>query len=189
METKTYSPIYRIMHWAIALCMMFLLLTIFLRLGWMNKNSMALIMKDYLSENGVQLSDEQLVDMAKKVRKPMWQWHVWIGYVLVCLYSIRLLLPFIGEMKITNPLKAEHSTKQKIQYWTYLIFHICVVISLVTGLLIVWGPDSLHDTSEEIHILSIYYLLTFIFLHFGGILLAEFSEQKGIISRIINGKK
>lgn len=189
MEIKTYSRTYRLMHWAIALCMLFLLLTIFLRLGWMNKNNMALIMKDYLSENGVQLTDDQLVDMAKKIRKPMWQWHVWIGYVLVGLYSIRLLLPFFGEMKITNPMKKGYSIKEKFQYWTYIVFHVFVAISLTTGMLIVWGPDSLHEISEEIHVLSIYYLLTFIVLHFGGILMAELSDQKGIISRIINGKK
>jgi cytochrome b561 len=176
------------MHWAIAFCFLFLLLTIFLRLGWMNKNNMALIMKDSLSANGVQLNEDQLLDMAKKVRKPMWQWHIWIGYALVALYSIRLLLPFFGEMRITNPLKDGHSTKQKIQFWTYLVFHICVSISLITGMLIVWGPESIKDLTEEIHVLSIYYLISFIFLHFGGIILAELSNQKGIISRIINGK-
>lgn len=154
----------------------------------MNKNNMALIMKDYLSENDIQLSDDQLIDMAKKVRKPMWQWHIWIGYVLVGLYSIRLILPFFGEMKITNPMKKGLSGKQRLQYWTYVIFHICVAISLTTGMLIVWGPDNLHEISEEIHVLSIYYLLGFIALHFGGILLAEFGGEKGIISRIINGK-
>lgn len=188
MENKNYSKLYRLMHWAIALCMMFLLLTIFLRMGWMNKNNMALIMRDYLIENDIKLTDDQLIDMAKKVRKPMWQWHIWIGYVLVVLYSIRLMLPFFGEMKITNPLKKDFSFKQKIQYWSYLIFHVCVSASLITGILIVWGPDSMHELSEEIHVLSLYYLLTFIALHFSGVLIAEFGSDNGIVSRIIRGK-
>jgi cytochrome b561 len=182
---SSYSTVYRIMHWAIAFCFMFLLLTIFLRLGWMNKNHMAVIMGDYLSENGVSLSEDQLVDMAKKVRKPMWIWHTYIGYVFVVLYSIRLLLPFFGEMKIRSPFTSGLSLKDKFRYWTYILFHILVVVSLVTGLLIVWGPDSLHEMAEEIHVLSLYYLLTFITLHFGGVLLAEFGNEKGIISRII----
>ena len=80
------------------------------------------------------------------------------------------------------------NTKEKFQFWTYIVFHICVVISLVTGLLIVWGPDSVHETAEEIHVLSLYYLLTFIVLHFGGILFEEL-KGNGIVSKIIGGKK
>lgn len=186
---STYSRVYRFMHWSIALCMLFLLLTIFLRMGWMNKQHMADIIKEYLSaETQVQLDDEQLITLAKKIRKPMWVWHTYAGYVLVGLYSIRLLLPFFGEMKFRNPMDKTINTKEKFQFWTYIVFHICVVISLVTGLLIVWGPDSVHETAEEIHVLSLYYLLTFIVLHFGGILFEEF-KGNGIVSKIIGGKK
>jgi cytochrome b len=42
---------------------------------------------------------------------------------------------------------------------------------------------------EEIHVLSLYYLLGFMVLHFGGVLLAECTTQKGLISRIISGSK
>jgi cytochrome b561 len=186
---STYSRVYRIMHWAIALCMLFLLLTIFLRMGWMNKQHMADIIKEFLStESQVQLDDEQLITLAKKIRKPMWVWHTYAGYVLVGLYSIRLLLPCLGEMKFRNPMDKTINTKEKFQFWTYIVFHICVVISLVTGLLIVWGPDSVHETAEEIHVLSLYYLLTFIVLHFGGILFEEL-KGNGIVSKIIGGKK
>ena len=186
---STYSRVYRIMHWAIALCMLFLLLTIFLRMGWMNKQHMADIIKEYLSsESQVQLDDEQLITLAKKIRKPMWIWHTYAGYVLVGVYSIRLLLPFFGEMKFRNPMDKTISTKEKFQFWTSIVFHICVVLSLITGLLIVWGSDAVHETAEEIHVLSIYYLLTFIFLHFGGILFEEL-KGNGIVSKIIGGNK
>jgi cytochrome b561 len=186
---STYSRVYRIMHWAIALCMLFLLLTIFLRMGWMNKQHMADIIKEYLSsESQVQLDDDQLITLAKKIRKPMWVWHTYAGYVLVGLYSIRLLLPFFGEMKFRNPMDKTISTKENFQFWTYIVFHICVVLSLITGLLIVWGSDAVHETAEEIHVLSIYYLLTFIFLHFGSILFEEI-KGNGIVSKIIGGNK
>ena len=42
---------------------------------------------------------------------------------------------------------------------------------------------------EEIHELSIYYLLAFIVIHFSGVLMAELGNQKGIISRVISGTK
>lgn len=49
MKTNNYSPIYRIMHWLIAICLILILATIFLRLTWLNKNNVADIINNYLS--------------------------------------------------------------------------------------------------------------------------------------------
>lgn len=186
---KSYSKIYRLMHWAIAILFMLLLITIFLRLTWMNKQHMADIIGSFLNENGQVLSEDELIVLAKQIREPMWQWHVYLGYVLVGLFSLRFALPFFGEMNIQNPFNKTLSTKEKFQRWVYVIFYVCVVVSLVTGLLIVFGPKEFKKPVEEIHELSIYYLLTFIGVHLSGVLLAEFTQQKGIISSIISGKK
>lgn len=189
MEKKDYSKIYRIIHWAIAVSFLLLLITIFLRLTWMNKNNMAAIIQDYLRGTDQVLSQEQVIALAKKIRAPMWNWHIYIGYVLVGLFSIRFILPAFGEMKFQNPFTKSQSTKDKFQKWTYLIFYLCVVISLTTGLLIEFGPIEWKESVEDIHVLGIYYLIGFIVIHVGGVLIAEFTDQKGIISRIISGKK
>ena len=42
---------------------------------------------------------------------------------------------------------------------------------------------------EQIHVLSIYYLLSFIILHLGGIFIAELTNQKGLISKMVSGSK
>lgn len=189
METVKYSKIYRIIHWSIAITFLLLLITIFLRLTWMNKNNMADIIQAYLGGTDQSLSREQLIVLAKQIRKPMWDWHIYLGYVLTGLFSLRFLLPFFGTMKIQNPLTKNLTIKQKFQKWSYIIFYVCVVVSLVTGLIIVWGPKTLKEPMEEIHILGIYYLIVFIVLHIGGILIAEFTNQKGIISRIVRGSE
>lgn len=187
METRTYTTIYRIMHWAIAICMLLLLLTIFLRLTWMNKNNVSEIIQDFLATTNVSLSEDETILLAKKIRKPMWDWHIYLGYALVGLYSIRMLLPFIGHMKFSNPFRKELSAKTKFQYTLYIIFYICVAISLITGLIIELGPKTLKKSMEAIHELSIYYLLGFIVLHIGGVLYAEFTTNKGIVSKIVSG--
>jgi cytochrome b561 len=189
MENRTYSPIFRIMHWAIALCMLLILFTIFLRLTWMNKEHMAEIIQAYFSNINQTISQEQAIALARKIRKPMWDWHIYLGYVLVGLYSIRLILPFLGEMKFPNPFNKQLTTKVKFQAGVYLVFYVCVAISLITGLFIEFGPESFKEPMEEVHVLSLYYLIPFIVLHFGGILIAEFSNQPGIISRIVGGNK
>jgi len=155
----------------------------------MNKENMAGIIGVYLTDNELSLSQDQLIVLAKQIREPMWQWHVYIGYVLVGLFSLRFMLPLFGEMRILNPFTQGLSTHGKFQRWTYIIFYVCVLISLVTGLIIELGPEDLKKPVEEIHVLSIYYLVPFIIIHLTGVLIAEFTDQKGIISRIISGKQ
>lgn len=187
METTNYTKVYRIIHWAIAISFLLLLITIFLRLTWMNKYNMADIIQEYLKGTNQTLSYDEAVLLAKQIRKPMWQWHIYLGYVLVGLFSIRFTLPFFGKMKLQNPLAKELSLKVKFQKWAYIIFYICVVGSLITGLLIEWGPKNWKKPVEEIHELGVYYLVGFIVIHFAGVVIAEFTNQKGIISRIVSG--
>lgn len=189
MQKRTYSPIFRIMHWAIALCMLFMLLTIFLRLNWMNKNHMAGILLEQLNGLSIDLAEEDAVKIAKQIRKPMWNWHIWIGYVLVGLYILRMILAAAKKMIFLNPFQHGLSGKEKFQAWLYVSFYVFIGITLATGFLIVNGPDSIHDLMEEIHVLSLYYILTFVFLHIGGVLVADFTDDKGIISRVIGGGK
>lgn len=189
MKNRNYSKIYRIIHWAMALSFLFMLLTIFLRMYWMNKTHVSGIIQDFLSTTDQTLSEDDSISLAKAIRQPMWIWHIYVGYVLVGLYMIRLILPLFGEMKFPNPFNKFLTLKEKFQNWVYLVFYLCVAISLSTGLLIVYGSDSIHELMEEIHVLSIYYLLAFIIIHLGGVLMAELTDQQGLVSRIISGKK
>jgi cytochrome b561 len=189
MKPKNYSAIYRIMHWSIAICMTLMLITIFLRMTWMNKNHVAQIIEEYLSTTDQSLSHDQLITLAKKIRKPMWDWHIYFGYALVGLYSLRMVLPFFGQMQFSNPLNKDLSITEKFQNWSYLVFYACVAISLTTGLIIVLGPKNLKESMEAIHVLSIYYLLGFIVIHLSGIFYCEFTNKQGLISRIISGTK
>ncbi len=187
MEKRSYPAIYRIVHWAIAVSFMLLLITIFLRLTWMNKYNVAAIIQDQLAVTGQQLSQDQAIALAKKIRQPMWDWHIYTGYALTGLFALRFMLPAFGRMKFQNPLGKGLSTTAKFRKWTYLIFYAFVVVSLVTGLLIVWGPKGWKESLEQVHVLGIYYLLGFIVVHLAGVLKAEFTDRKGIISSIVSG--
>ena len=186
---KNYSKLYRIIHWTMAITFMLILATIFLRLTWMNKNNVAEIIQDYLSGTDQFLSQEQLIVLAKKIRQPMWNWHIYLGYFLTGLFSLRVILPLFGKMKFQLPFGKELSVKEKFQKWVYIVFYVCVAISLITGLLIEFGPSAYKKSLEEVHELSIYYLIGYIVLHLGGIFMAEFTNDNGIISRIISGSK
>lgn len=155
----------------------------------MEKNHVAEIIQTFLKDNGyAALPQDEAISLAKKIRKPMWEWHIYLGYVLTGLYCIRLAVPFFGKMKFSSPFKAGLNTKTKFQFWVYLVFYTCTAVSLITGLIIEFGPKVYKKPMEEIHELSLYYLLSFMILHFAGILIAEFTSDKGLISRIISGR-
>lgn len=184
-----YSSLYRIFHWTIAISFFLLLLTIFLRLTWMNKDNMADIIGTYLTDSGQVLSREQLLVLAKQIRQPMWNWHLYIGYFLAVLFSLRFLLPLFGVLKFQNPFSKGASIKEKLQKAVYLGFYLCVGISLISGLIMELGPGNLKEPLEEIHVLSLYYLIPFIIVHLAGVFTAEFTDQKGIVSRMLSGKR
>lgn len=189
MQTRNYSKTYRILHWLIAFAFLLLLITIFLRKTWMEKNHVAEIIQIFLKDNGyAALPQDEAISLAKKIRKPMWEWHIYLGYFLTGLYCIRLAVPFFGKMKFSSPFKEGLNTKTKFQFWVYLVFYTCTAVSLITGLIIEFGPKVYKKPMEEIHELSLYYLLSFMILHFAGILIAEFTSDKGLISRIISGR-
>ena len=188
METN-YTRLYRVFHWTIAISFFLLLITIFLRLTWMNKNSVAGIIGTYLNETGQTLTQNQLLTLAKQIREPMWKWHLYIGYFLAGIFSLRFILPLFGILKFQNPLLKKLKMKERFQKWVYVAFYLGVTLSLATGLLMEFGPRSLKDTMEGVHVLSLYYLIPFILIHLAGVITAEISEQKGIVSRLLGGVK
>lgn len=169
MQARSFDRTFRLMHWSLAILMFLLLGTIFLRLTWLEKYSVAEIINAYAADQQLEINQEQAVTLAKKIRKPMWQWHIWLGYAITAVYVLRMLLPLFGRMRFASPKQAGLDAKTRFQYWVYLVFYVLLGASLSTGLLIEFGPDAWHEAVEEAHKLSIYYFVTYMVLHLGGV--------------------
>ena len=189
MQVRPFDRTFRFMHWSLATLMFLLLGTIFLRLTWLEKYSVAEIIHAFATDQQINISQDQAVTLAKKIRKPMWQWHIWLGYAITAVYVLRMLLPLFGRMRFASPKQAGLDAKTRFQYWVYLVFYLLLGASLSTGLLIEFGPNAWHEAVEELHVLSIYYFVAYMLLHLGGVFLAEFTSLPGLISRVISGDK
>jgi cytochrome b561 len=188
-EQNRYTPTYRLLHWAIALCFILLLATIFLRLTWLNKHHVADIIGQFMRDQSPGLDEEARITLAKKIRKPMWEWHLYLGYALSGLFALRFSLPLVGKMRFQSPLQPALTPLERFKNWTYIVFYACVAVSLLSGLGMKFGPKDWEDGLEDLHVLSLYYLIPYLVLHLGGVLHAEFGKRKGIVSRIISGDK
>lgn len=190
MNTKRFNLASRLIHWAIAFTFLYLLLTILLRLGWMNKNSVGEIISNGLAKKDVTVDKDTAGTIAKQVRRPMWETHELAGYIMIGLYVIRVIITYLQGTTFPNPFKQEGlSGKDKFRFWVYIVFYICLFGSLITAMFMEYGPDSIRHTMEELHEKSLYYMVVFIVLHIGGVLMADGGKEPGIISKMVSGDK
>lgn len=120
----------------------------------------------------------------------MWALHIYAGYLLFALYVIRLAVMRIEGPVFSNPFSSNITQKERLKSAIYLIFYICLGLSLLTGAYIELAGKiypGIYEVMKGIHVQSLYYSLGFIFLHLMGLILAEMGNDKGIISRMIHG--
>ena len=187
MREKRFNLASRLIHWAIAFVFLYILLTVLLRMGWMNRGTVAALAGESLAKDGAAVTKDQVTNVGRAVRRPMWDTHIIAGYVLIGLYVIRMIINMVQGLGFDNPLKQGLSGYRKFKSWVYVIFYIFLFGSLLTGILIEFGPHSIHEVSEDIHKLSLYYMIAFIVLHLVGVIIADGGKERGIISKIISG--
>lgn len=189
MREKRFDLAHRLIHWAIAFTILFILLTVFLRLGWMNKDHIGEIIQQNLNKSGTQINTKDAALIGKAVRKPMWRWHVWAGYTMIGLYVLRMALLAIKGVAYKSPFSKQTSLNDKFKGWVYIVFYTLLAVSLFTGFMVQNGPENLKHNMAAVHVQSIYYVVIFIVLHIGGVLIADAGTERGIISKIISGDK
>ena len=179
-----FTASHRILHWVMALAMPILFITGFLRMYWMNKNHISGIIESKTSA----IPKEQMSEITKAIREPMWVWHEVFAKVMIFPIIARIIYMMVKGNRFPNQFKSNQLLKERLQGFTYLYFYLFVFISAFTGICI--EKDLLsdyHDNIEDIHKWGIYWFPIFIVLHLVGIAVAEFSNKKGITSKMIGG--
>ena len=187
METPTkFTAIHRILHWVMAFTMPILFITGFLRLYWMNKNHIVTVIESKTATSP--LSKEQMVDIAKTIREPMWAWHEIFAYVMIAAFVARVAYMILKGIRFPNPFKKNISIRERLQGFTYLYFYLFVFISAFTGICINQGFfTNWKENIETVHKWGVYWFPIFIVLHLAGVLIAESTNKKGIASKMIGG--
>ncbi|MCT8987280.1 cytochrome b/b6 domain-containing protein [Shewanella phaeophyticola] len=184
---SNYPLAHRLLHWGLALTMLVMLLTVLLRLGWMEKNHMAAMIAQGLANIDVMITDKQAVSIAKGIRGVMFKWHIYFGYAVSVLVFARFVYMAKFGLHYPSPLSSLATVKQKFQAWVYWVFYAGVTISVITGLLLKFDPEAIEHQAETIHKLALWYFIPFISLHVAGIFIAESTHEKGMVSKMIGG--
>lgn len=187
METqKKFTAFHRFLHWIMALAMSILFITGFLRMYWMNKKHVIAIIESKTLASPI--TDEQMSDIAKAIRAPMWEWHELFAHVMIFSFIARIIYMLVKGIRFPNPFNSTLALKDRLQGFTYIYFYVFVFISAATGVCIEKGFfTQWKDGIETIHKLGIYWFPIFILMHIIGIVAAEYSNKKGIVSKMIGG--
>ena len=184
---KPFTWIHRLLHWGIALPMMLLLLTIGLREGWMEKYHMALLIEQGLSDAGLALSNEQTVIIAKSIRGVMFGWHLYAGYVIGVMLLLRGMYYYRAGIFYRDSMLSP-TIHERFQGWLYGLFYLFLGLSVLSGLLFVYGGDWVPSRVKEIHELGLWFFIPFLIFHLAGMILAETGEQSGLVSKMFGRK-
>ena len=179
-----FTLIHRILHWIMAFAMPVLFITGFLRMYCINKNHIAGIIESKTSA----IPKEQMTEIAKSIREPMWQWHEVFAHIMIFSFLARIIYMLVKGIRFPNPFKSNQPLKERLQGFTYVYFYLFVFISAVTGICIEKGFfPQWKEGIETVHKWGIYWFPIFILLHFVGVVIAELSNKKGIASKMIGG--
>lgn len=187
-----YTLQFRIWHWLNAIVILGLLGTVFLRKTFLSWRTNSEILITQLSEMGIQITEAQAKILAKAIRAGMWEWHIILGYALAFLILYRIYLFFTdkSEKESFSSLNL-HKKAVKISY--YVIYATLLFMAL-SGLAIYFyetlgvSKDFAH-TIKEIHELVFNVVMIWVPLHIAGVIVADMTDEKGLVSTMINGNK
>jgi len=187
-----YSALFKLWHWLSAFVVLGLLGTVFLRKTFLSWRTNSEILMTELSGFGVEITAEQAKHLAKAIREGMWDWHIILGYALVSLVLFRIYLYFTKA--VNKESFSSLSLHKKFVQILYYVFYATLFFMAVSGVVLVFGEELslgkelIHDI-KEIHELVFNFILFFTVVHIAGVVVAELTNEKGIISKMISTEK
>jgi len=166
------------------------------------------MVQNQLKEKGLTASEQQAFAVSHEYEDKMWDVHKWLGFGLAFLLATRVLIELVqpAEEKIRARIKnamglLKLNDENKAQYRHYLnvkkvytLFYIILLLMALTGLGLAFGRDlgftrEIHDAVKTIHSILQYCIYAFVLIHLIGVVIAENTKDKGIVSGMINGNK
>jgi cytochrome b561 len=186
-----YTLKFRIWHWLNAFVVLGLLGTVFLRKTFLSWRANSEILMEKLLEFHITISSDQAKILAKAIRAEMWEWHIYLGYALAFLMIYRTCLYFKDSSFRQNFLELDLHKKGVKSL--YILVYSALFFMTFSGFVIYFyqelglSKDIAHNI-KEIHEAVYIILLVSVPLHIVGVVFADATQERGIISRMIHGR-
>lgn len=196
---RKYQPLsLRLWHWINALVILGLILTVVLRKTFLSWRTNSALIQEKLGAQGVTVTPELAKEIAVAIRNPLWDVHIFLGYVLGGLILGRLAIAFFVEKKFFSPPPMAEITKDTLHFWLvktgYAVFYLATLLMVATGFLLIFKDDlaiskDFAGTVKEVHEVMMWFFVVFVLGHIAGVVLAENRTDPGLVSDMIHGGK
>lgn len=183
----------RVWHWLNAIAIFGLVFTTLFRKTWFSKGENIALFKEKLLEFGFTLSDQQATILVKAIMEKMWVWHYIFGFMLVALILFRIFAFVTKSEKCPlKKLKDAPNIEIKGVRATHIIFYFITLYVALSGV-VMFFKDDLGIAKEslklvkELHAWSLWFFIVFTLAHIIGVIKAEVTQDKGLISEMFNG--
>jgi len=205
---QQHSASLRIWHWLTFLFITGSIVTVLINSTLLSPRDNIKLVQEQLSKKGVTVTNEQAFAVSHEYEDKMWDIHKYFGFGLAILFLSRVVIEFTqpDEEKLRNRLKkaialskikdsrsAEYKHYMRVKQ-SYLLFFVLLFLMVLTGLGMAFGRDlgisrEIHGGIKNVHAFVQYLIYGFIVLHLGGVILAENSRMRGIVSGMIHGNR
>jgi Ni/Fe-hydrogenase 1 B-type cytochrome subunit len=187
-----YALNFRIWHWLNAAVVLGLLGTVFLRKTFLSWKTNSEILTSKLAEIDIVVTQEQAKVLAKAVRAGMWEWHIILGYALAFLILYRVYLYF--RDKSPREKFSSLTLHKKGVRSLYYVFYATLLFMSVSGLSIHFHEElriakEMAGDIKDIHELVFNAIMIFVPIHVAGVVIADATTEKGLVSSMINGEE
>ena len=204
-STTKWSRGHRIWHWTSAAVVLGLLGTAVLRKTFLSYKANAVIIHDRLAAANTEIPIDAAKAIGRAIRAPMWQWHYYLGFVLLGLLLARVVLFFVRTddhafRRLSRLLRRSvDGTGRRSGTWreilasgVHVLFYAAVLVMVVGGVALYFKTDlgmsrgTAHAIKESHEVLTLFFA-AFVALHVATVVRAELTDQSGIVSEMIHG--
>jgi Ni/Fe-hydrogenase 1 B-type cytochrome subunit len=197
----------RIWHWTLFLFVSASFATVLLASTiFRTRNNVALVTNE-LQAKGQTVSQDQARAVAHAYSDKLWDIHKWLGFGISLLVLIRIIIELTGprperlgmQLKKALGLKpTDRQTKMNLQQFIqvkriYVIFYAALLLMALTGLGLAFEDipflRTAHSTIKQLHGFLQWIIYGFVLIHLAGVILADLGSHKGLVSRMIHGRK
>ena len=205
---QRHSALLRIWHWLTFLVITTLIITVLVASTALQPRGNIKLVQERLSQKGITVNDEQAFSVAHSFDDKMWDFHKLIGYGLAFLLFSRFIIEWTqpgderaGErIKKILQIKGQSIEEQKLNKhyqivrWGYFAFYGLLLVIVLTGLGIAFGHDVAfldhnHRLIKQTHSFCQYLMYAFILVHLCGVIIADLTHSRGVVSGMINGNQ
>jgi Ni/Fe-hydrogenase 1 B-type cytochrome subunit len=203
MFMEKHSLPIRIWHWLTFIVISASLITVlFASTVFTSKGNIGMV-QEQIQQKGGMVTLIQAKAVAHEYSDKLWMLHKYFGYGLAFLLLCRIVLETVNskeerlKIKIKNALRLSriYSTRADTTHYLlvkygYVFFYAILLVMATTGLGLAYEDvpwlRSIHKPLIQVHSFVQYLIYLYIVAHLVGVLRAEVTTSKGIVSGMIN---